>query len=160
MGTAVTLRVLDSQGQDDPSRSGGVGGSCQRAGRGDCRCGPPHPLPTGHERAGPRTGRIQRANLDGSAVEDLITTGLISPKDIALDLTAAATPTPTPTSTATLTPTPTGTATPTPTPTSLPTSTPTPTPTVTSSPTSTPTVTPTSTPVSFHVYLPIILKGG
>ena len=32
------------------------------------------------------TGKIQRANLDGSQVEDLITTGLRNPNGIALDL--------------------------------------------------------------------------
>ena len=31
------------------------------------------------------TDKIQRANLDGSQVEDLVTTGLISPVGIALD---------------------------------------------------------------------------
>ena len=32
------------------------------------------------------THKIQRANLDGSNIEDLITTGLIYPQGIALDL--------------------------------------------------------------------------
>ena len=31
------------------------------------------------------TGKIQRANLDGSGVEDLVTTGLTAPRGIALD---------------------------------------------------------------------------
>ena len=34
-----------------------------------------------------RTDRIQRANLDGSEVEDLVTDGLLNPQGIALDLT-------------------------------------------------------------------------
>jgi hypothetical protein len=42
--------------------------------------------------AGPSGGsRIQRANLDGSGVEDLVTTGLNSPWGIALDVAAGAT---------------------------------------------------------------------
>ena len=32
------------------------------------------------------TGKIQRANLDGSGVEDLVTSGLDIPRGIALDL--------------------------------------------------------------------------
>ena len=32
------------------------------------------------------TGKIQRANLDGTSVEDLVTTGLSDPVGIALDL--------------------------------------------------------------------------
>ena len=34
----------------------------------------------------PRTNKIQRANLDGSSVEDLITIGLTDPSGIALDV--------------------------------------------------------------------------
>ena len=33
----------------------------------------------------PGAGKIQRANLDGTGVEDLVTAGLTAPNDIALD---------------------------------------------------------------------------
>jgi len=84
-------------------------------------------------------------------------------------VTPTATPTPTPTNTltptTTSTPTGTPTATSTPTPTDTPTSTVTPTPTDTPTATSTPTatVTPTptatSTPLTFRIYLPVVLKA-